>query len=169
MSAVGWFGLYLGVLAVQRVGELIHSARHEEKLRALGAREHGATHFRWIVAVHALFPLLLAIEVFALGARPGPWWPLWFGLWLTAQALRYAAVWALGERWTVKIWVLPGEPLVTRGIYRWLRHPNYVAVVLELIAAPMMFGAWRTAIGITLLDALALRERIRTEDRALRG
>ncbi len=167
MSA--WFLAYLGVLAVQRVGELWLSARHEAKLRARGAREVGKSHFRWIVGVHALYPILLGIEVFALGARPGRGWPVWFALWLTAQALRYAAVWALGERWTVKIWVLPGEPLVTRGVYRWLRHPNYVAVVLELIAAPVMFGAWRTAVLITLLNALALRERIRTEDRALRG
>jgi len=75
----------------------------------------------------------------------------------------------LGERWTVKIWVLPGEPLVERGPYRWLRHPNYVAVVLELIAAPMMFGAWRTTIVITLLNALALRVRIREEEKALQG
>ncbi len=169
MAATGWFGVYLGVLAIQRVGELVLSARHERQLRALGAREFGASHFPWIVGVHALFPILLGIEFFALGARPGPGWPVWSALWLTAQALRYAAVWALGERWTVKIWVLPGEPLVTRGVYRWLRHPNYVAVVLELIAAPMMFGAWRTAIVITLLNALALRERIRAEDRALRG
>lgn len=164
-----WFPVYLGVLAIQRVGELIVSARHTERLRERGAREHGGSHFPWMLALHVSFPLFLAFEVFALDARPGPAWPLWLALWLVAQALRYAAVWALGERWTVKIWVLPGEPLVTRGIYRWLRHPNYVAVVLELIAAPMMFGAWRTAIVISVLNAFMLRKRIREEERALRG
>jgi methyltransferase len=168
-TAAGWFVGFVVVLAAQRLGELALSRRNERRLEARGGREHGAAHFPWIVGVHVLFPLLLGIEVIVLGARPGPGWPLWLALWLAAQALRYAAVRALGERWTVKIWVLPGEPLVQRGPYRWLRHPNYVAVVLELIAAPLMFGAWRTAILITLLNAIALRVRIREEEKALKG
>lgn len=168
-GAIGFYFIFLVALAAQRFGELVLSARHERSLQARGGREHGAAHFPWIVGVHVLFPLLLGLEVIALGAHPGPLWPLWLALWLTAQALRYWAVRSLGERWTVKIWVLPGAPLVTGGPYRWLRHPNYVAVVLELIAAPMMFGAWRTAIVITLLNALALRVRIREEEAALKG
>jgi len=168
-SAAGWYLAFLLVLLAQRFGELALSRRNERRLAARGGREHGAVHFPWIVGVHVLFPLLLGLEVIALGARPGSSWPLWLALWLAAQALRYWAVRTLGERWTVKIWVLPGEPLVERGPYRWLRHPNYVAVVLELLAAPMMFGAWRTAIVITLLNALALRVRIREEEKALQG
>lgn len=161
--------VYVVVLAVQRVAELVHSAHNERRLRARGAIEHGAGHFPWIVALHALYPVLLAAEVLALGARPGPAWPLWLLLWLVAQALRYAAVATLGERWTVRIWVLPGAPLVRRGPYRWLRHPNYVAVILELVAAPMMFGAWRTAFVVSVLNLLALRARIRQEESALGG
>ena len=168
-SAAAFYVVFLVVLLAQRFAELALSRRHERRLAARGGREHGAAHFPWIVGVHVLFPLLLGLEVIALGARPGPPWPLWLALWLAAQALRYWAVRALGERWTVKIWVLPGEPLVARGPYRWLRHPNYVAVVLELFAAPLMFGAWRTAIVITLLNALALRVRIREEEKALKG
>ncbi len=168
-SAAGWYLAFLVVLLAQRFGELALSRRNERRLAARGGHEHGAAHFPWIVGVHVLFPLLLGFEVIGLGARPGPSWPLWLALWLAAQALRYWAVRALGERWTVKIWVLPGEPLVARGPYRWLRHPNYVAVVLELLAAPLMFGAWRTAIVITLLNALALRVRIREEEKALKG
>lgn len=160
---------YLVVLAVQRGAELVHSARNERRLRAQGGREHGAGHFPWIVAVHAAYPLLLAIEVLALGARPGREWPLWAGAWLAAQALRYAAVHALGERWTVRIWALPGAPLVRRGPYRFLRHPNYAAVALELLAAPLAFGAWRTALVVGTLNALVLRARIRAEERALGG
>lgn len=161
--------VYLVVLAVQRVAELVHSAHNERRLRARGAIEHGAGHFPWIVALHALYPVVLAVEVLALGARPGPAWPLWLLLWLVAQALRYAAVATLGERWTVRIWVLPDAPLVRRGPYRWLRHPNYVAVILELVAAPMMFGAWRTALVVSVLNLLALRARIRQEESALGG
>ena len=166
---VAGLAAYLVILAIQRIAELVLSARHERRLRARGGREHGAAHFPRIVLVHALLPVLLVLEVCALGARPGPWWPLWLGLWLLAQALRYAAVWALGERWTVRIWVLPGEPLVRRGPYRLLRHPNYVAVVIELLAAPLLFGAWRTAVVISVLDLVALRERIRAEEAALRS
>jgi methyltransferase len=161
--------LFLVVLALQRGAELIHSARNTRRLMARGAREFGAGHFPWMVVVHVLFPILLVVEVLALGARPGKAWPFWLAFWLAAQALRYAAVRALGDRWSVRIVVPPGEPLIRLGPYRFLRHPNYLAVAVELIAAPMMFGAWRTAIVISFLDALVLRTRIRSEEAALRG
>jgi methyltransferase len=161
--------LFLAVLAAQRVGELLHAARNTRRLVARGAREHGAGHFPLIVLVHVLFPLCLVAEVLMLGARPGAFWALWLGLWLAAQALRYAAVRALGERWSVRILALPGEPLVRGGPYRYLRHPNYLAVVVELLAAPLMFGAWRTAIAIGALDLVAIGIRIRAEDAALGG
>ena len=74
---------------------------------------------------------------------------------------------ALGERWTTRVLVLPGRPRVRDGAYRWLRHPNYVAVVIEFVAAPLMFGAWRTALAFSLANLLALRVRIRCEERAL--
>ena len=169
MSETPGLGLFLVVLAAQRLGELVLSARNARRLVARGAREHAGGHFPLLVLVHVLFPLLLVVEVVGLGARPGPAWPLWLALWLGAQALRYAAVRALGERWTVRIFVLPGAPLVTGGPYRWVRHPNYLAVVLELLAAPMLFGAWRTALVVGVLDAFALRLRIAEEERALGG
>ena len=159
--------IFLVALAVQRTGELAHSANNVKRLRALGAREAGAGHFPLLVLVQVLFPASLVTEVLALGARPGSWWPVWLACWLAAQALRYAAVRTLGERWTVGIWVLPGAPLVRRGPYRFLPHPNYLAVVVELFAAPMMFGAWRTAIAIGALNLIALRIRIRAEEKAL--
>ena len=159
--------LFLAVLIAQRVGELVVSAGHAHWLRSHGGREHAAGHFPLLVLVHVLFPLSLAAEVLVLGSRPGGSWWIWAVLWLAAQVLRYSAVTALGNRWTVGIWVLPGTPLVRRGPYRYLRHPNYVAVVTELVAASMVFGAWRTALAITVLNLLALRIRIRAEERAL--
>ena len=78
------------------------------------------------------------------------------------------AVRTLGERWNVRIVVLPGQPPVSSGIYRWLPHPNYLAVALEFVAAPLMFGAWRTAVICTVLNALAMAVRIPAEVRALR-
>jgi methyltransferase len=88
-------------------------------------------------------------------------------VWLVAQALRIAAIVALGERWNVRIVVLPGEPPVRRGIYRWLRHPNYLAVVLEFLSAPLLFGAWVTMIAASLLNAVLLAVRVPAEERAL--
>ena len=129
--------------------------------------------YRWlrhpIYASFLLFPIALACEVLLLGARPWPSWPLWLGFWVGTQALRFAAIRSLGDRWHVRIWVVPGMPLVRDGPYRWLRHPNYLAVVVELIAAPLMFGAWRTALGISALNLVALAIRIRAEEQALDG
>jgi len=163
----GVFLAYLAILALQRVVELALSRRNFERLRARGARESGQHQFPWFVLLHAGYPVMLALEIRA-GALPNAAWPGWLALWLAAQALRIAAIHALGERWNVRIVVVPGEPLVTRGIYRWLRHPNYLAVVLEFIAAPMCFGAWLTAIVCSAANAALLAVRIPAEERALR-
>ncbi|MBI5709118.1 MAG: hypothetical protein HZC42_02280 [Candidatus Eisenbacteria bacterium] len=152
---------------MQRLAELRLSARHERTLRARGAVEHGRAHFPLLVGLHALFPLALAGEVTLLGARHGALWPLWLGLFAAAQALRYSAIRALGTRWSVRVWALPAEPPLARGPYRFLRHPNYLAVVVEFAAAPLMFGAWRTALAFSAFNALALAVRIPVEERAL--
>jgi len=166
---VAALAIFLGVIAAQRIGELLLSRHNAQRVRARGAREFGAAHFPLLVAVHALFLVSLAGEVWFFGARPGGAWPLWLVLWLGAQALRYAAIRALGDRWNVRIVVVPGAPLVHSGPYRFIRHPNYVAVAIELVAASMLFGAWRTAIWISALNAVALRIRVRAEDAALRA
>lgn len=158
----------LFTLALQRAHELRLSARHEAALRARGGVERGRRHFPLLVGLHLLWPLALIAEVAWGGARPGRFWPAWLALALAAQLLRHAAIHALGERWTVRVWVLPGAPPLHRGIYRWLRHPNYLAVALELIAIPLLFGAWRTAVAATLGNAVALAIRIPVEERALR-
>jgi methyltransferase len=167
--ALPLLGVFVAVIVAQRVGELLLSARNARRLLARGAREHRVDGFPLIVAVHALFPLGMIAEVALLGARPGPFWPAWLILWLGCQGLRYAAMRALGDRWNVRVLVMPGAPPVREGPYRWLRHPNYVAVVLEFVAAPMLFGAWRTMIAISLLNTIALARRIRLEEEALKG
>jgi len=166
-APAGWLAVFLLVVIAQRVAELVFSARNTRRLLAGGAREYGARHFPLLVLVHVLFPVGLAFEVLVLGSRPGEWWPAWLALWGCAQALRYAAVRALGERWSVRILVLRGAPLVRSGPYALLPHPNYLAVVLELLAAPLIFGAWRTALLVSLLNLFALRIRIRAEEKAL--
>jgi methyltransferase len=166
---VAALALFLTIFAAQRAGELVISARNGRRLLARGAREHGRGHYPALILLHTLFPLALAAEVVALDARPGRLAPLWLVLWLAAQGLRYAAIRALGERWSTRVLVLPGAPMIRRGPYRWLRHPNYLAVMIEFVAAPLMFGAWRTALVFSLADLVALRVRIRCERRALAG
>ncbi|MEO5616953.1 MAG: isoprenylcysteine carboxylmethyltransferase family protein [Candidatus Eisenbacteria bacterium] len=163
------FALWItvGLLAALRLFELGLSARHLPTLRARGAVERGRSHFAGFVALHTLFPLALALEVFSGGARPPAFWP-----WLLvpvglAEVMRIAAMRALGDRWHVRVWVVPGEPPIRRGIYRWLAHPNYVAVVLEFATLPLLFGAWRTAIAASLFNAALLVLRLRVEERAL--
>lgn len=169
VSPFAALAVFLAALVIQRATELALAARHERILRARGAVEHGRGHYPWMVVLHVVWPLSLIAEMVFAGARPGPSWPIWFALLLLAQGLRVLSIRALGERWTTRIWVLPGEPRLARGPYRWLRHPNYVAVAMELVAAPMLFGAWRTALLATLANAAAMAVRIPTENRALAG
>ena len=159
--------VFVAALSVQRLLELAVSRRHAQALRARGAVEHGQGHFPLLVLVHVLLIFGIVLEVFVLGARPPASWPLWAAMFLAGQLLRYSAIRALGEFWNVRVLVVPGAPLVRTGPYRFLRHPNYVAVVMELLAAPLVFGAWRTAVVVSALNAIALWIRIRCEERAL--
>jgi methyltransferase len=102
------------------------------------------------------------------GAELSVLWPLWLALFVGGQALRYWAILSLGERWTTRLIILPGTPLIERGPYKHLQHPNYLAVALEIFSAPLIFGASFTALAFTLLNVGVMLLRIRTETRALR-
>ena len=159
--------LYLLALSLQRLLELRRSARNTRILRARGAVEHGAAHYPFIVALHVLFPLALIAEVARGGARPPPAWPLWLTLIALAQVLRLWTQRTLGDLWTTRVLVLPGQRPIERGLYRFTLHPGYIAVIVELFAAPMMFGAWRSASVVSALNALLLWRRVLAEERAL--
>ena len=159
----------LGAAVVaQRIGELALARRNEAWARAAGAVEHGRGHYWAFFPLHTAWLLGWWVEA---GWR-GPHlvrlaWPLVLAL-LFATALRVWAIASLGRRWNTRILVLPGRPPVVRGPYRFLRHPNYVAVALELAAYPLLFGAWITAAAASALNAaLLLGVRIPAEDRAL--
>jgi methyltransferase len=159
--------IYLVVVGVQRAAELALSRRHARALAARGGREFGRALFAVFVALLGCYPLALAAEVLILRATPPAHATAWLALWLAAQGLRVWAMRSLGEFWNVRVWVLPHMRPVARGPYRWLRHPNYLAVAVEFVAAPMMFGAWRTALAFSALNALAMGVRIPVENRAL--
>lgn len=163
------FAGVVALLAVQRLAELRLSAKHEKKLRAQGAVEAGAEHMPVMRAMHAAWFAAMLAEVFLLDRPFVPWLAALalVGL-LAGQALRYAAIRTLGDRWTVNVLVLPGAPPVTGGLYGRIRHPNYLGVILEIASVPLLHTAWLTALVFTVLNALLLRVRIRTEEQALR-
>jgi methyltransferase len=163
--------LYLGLLglvAVERAVELGLSARNGRLARERGGVERGQGHYPPMAAFHALFLIACGAEVLLLH-RPFPGTAGWAALAvvLAAQALRYWAVATLGWRWNTRIVVVPGASPVTSGPYRWVRHPNYVAVIAEMAALPLVHGAWLTALVFSLGNALLLRVRIRAEEEAL--
>jgi len=160
-------GVMLVAVAVQRLSELLLARQHQRVLEGRGAVEFGRGHFPGFVLLHVLMPLGIVTEVLGLGARPGPDWPWMFVLLVIAAVLRAAAIRALGERWHVRVFVVPGERPQTHGVYRLMRHPNYYAVILECAALPLLFGAWRTAIVASALNLAMLAIRVRVEERAL--
>jgi methyltransferase len=164
------FVAFVVLVALQRVAELRLSRRNERKLRELGAREHAAGHFVAMQLLHTLWIVSVVLEVTLVGPAFLVWVSapaaLCFGM---GQCLRYAAINALGVRWSVRILTLPGAPPVARGVYRYLRHPNYLGVVLEIAALPLMHSAWRSAAVFSLANAVLLFVRIRKEEHALSG
>ncbi len=162
------FLAFLALVAAQRLWELRVSARHAAALLARGAVELGRGHYPFMIAVQVLWLGAMAAEVLGLGARPWPGTPVCAALYVAAEILRQWARRALGGRWTTRVYALPGEPLVTSGPYRRLRHPNYLAVAVEMVAGPLIFGAWRTALGGVALYGLVLAARLRAEGGALR-
>lgn len=163
--------LYTGLLlllAAERLGELCLSARNARRAFAKGAVEVGQRHYRVMAALHTLFLVCCLAEVWLVPRSfPGGLGWLCLGLSLAAQALRYWAIATLGERWNTRVIVLPGADPVTRGPYRFIRHPNYVAVVVELLVVPLIHGAWWTAAVFSVANAFLLQIRIRAEEAAL--
>jgi methyltransferase len=162
------YTLLVAVIAVLRVRELGVSKRHLRVLEGRGAIEVGAGHYPWMVALHTTFLLSCVAEVWLLDR---PWRPLIATaamlVLVAATALRWWTLATLGERWTTRVLVVPGEDLVRAGPYRWLRHPNYLVVVMEIAAIPLVHCAWLTAGVFSIANLALLKERIRVEDEAL--
>jgi methyltransferase len=157
------FDIVLVLVVLQRLGELAYAARNTRVLLARGAVEYGAGHYPLIVALHAAW--LAALLVFVPWHAAPNWY--WLGLFVALQAARIWVVASLGPRWTTRIIVMRDAPLVRRGPYRWLRHPNYLVVAAEIAVLPLAFGAWQIALVFTLLNAAMLAWRIHVEAEAL--
>jgi methyltransferase len=152
----------LALVTLQRLGELWLSDRNTRRLLAQGAEEVGASHYPLIVAVHAAW--LAALWWLAPGH---PVDALWLAVYVLLQIARIWVLTTLGPRWTTRIIVLPGAPLVKAGPYRFVSHPNYVVVAAEIAVLPLVFGLWPVAVIFSALNAAVLAIRIREENRAL--
>jgi methyltransferase len=152
----------LAFVTVQRLLEMQLAESHSRKLLAEGAVEHGREHYPLIVALHATW--LAALWWWAPGR---PISILFLTLFVLLQAGRVWVMRSLGERWTTRIIVTPGAPLVRKGPYRFVNHPNYLVVIGEIAVLPLVFGLWQIALIFSALNAVVLTVRIRAENRAL--
>jgi len=165
---VSWYVLLVLVVGVERLAELRLSVRHARWAFRRGGIETGRAHYPPMVALHSGLLVAAPLEAWLAGRAFVPWlgWSM-LAVVVLAQGLRWWCIQTLGVRWNTRVIVVPGLPLVHTGPYRWLRHPNYVAVVAEGIALPLVHTAWLTALVFTVLNAWLLRVRIRTENTAL--
>lgn len=172
--------LFLGfvtALGVQRLFELRLSRRNERRMRQRGGREHAPETYRWIVTLHAAWFASMLLEVFAGGRTPAlvggarEFHPrlaaLALPVFAAGQALRLTAIRTLGWRWSTRVMTVPDAAPVQHGIYRYLRHPNYLGVELEILAVPLLHSAYLTSAVFGIANLLLLRDRIRREEQAL--
>ena len=170
MSTQLWYVGLVALVVVARGVELAVSERNRRWSLARGGVESGAGHYPVMVALHTGLLVGAVVEVLVLDRPFLPWlgWPM-LALLVASHALRWWCISTLGRQWCTRIVVVPGLPAVTSGPYRFLRHPNYLAVVLEGIALPLVHTAWITAAVFTVANAALLRVRIAAEERALRS
>jgi methyltransferase len=159
---LGWGAVLLAYVTVQRAAELWWARQNEAGLIAAGGVEHGRSHLALMIVVHAAW--LLGMWVLAYD-RPVE--PVYLALFVVLQFARFWVLFTLGRRWTIRVIVVPGERLVARGPYRFLRHPNYAVVIGEVAVVPLALGLPIYALVFSLLNAMVLAVRIRAEDTAL--
>ena len=170
MSSQVWYVGLVAAVVVARGVELAVSERNRRWSMAQGGIESGAGHYPVMVLLHTGLLAGAVVEVLALDRPFLPWlgWPM-LALLVASHGLRWWCISSLGRQWCTRIVVVPGRSAVTSGPYRFLRHPNYLAVVLEGIALPLVHTAWVTAAAFTVANAALLRVRIAAEEQALRS
>jgi methyltransferase len=170
MSSEIWFTILVGAVALERLAELVVSKRNAAWAFERGGVETGKRHYLVMVLLHTGLLAGALVEVWV--RRPEFVPALGFtmlALVVASQALRWWCIATLGHQWNTRVIVVPGLPLVARGPYRWFAHPNYVAVVVEGFALPLVGSAWITATVFTICNAVLLRVRISVENQALRS
>jgi methyltransferase len=165
---MSWYVLLIAAVALERVAELVVAQRNLAWSKTRGGVEFGASHYPLMVVLHTGLLAGCLAEVFWLDRPflPALGWPM-LAIVLAAQGLRWWCITTLGRQWNTRVVVIPGARRVTGGPYGFMPHPNYVAVVAEGIALPLVHSAWITALVFTILNAALLRTRIAAENNAL--
>jgi methyltransferase len=168
VTGLGAFTVLVGLVAAERVAELVVSQRNAAWSLAHGGRETGQAHYRVMVLLHAGFLVAVLAEAYLRrpDVPPSLAWSM-LALVAAAQGLRWWCIVTLGRQWSTRVIVVPGLPVVRSGPYRFLAHPNYVAVVVEGAALPMVHACWITTVAFTVANAALLTVRIRVEEQAL--
>ncbi|WP_113929364.1 isoprenylcysteine carboxylmethyltransferase family protein [Bacillus sp. P14.5] len=161
------FYLMFTVIAVQRMAELVIAKRNEKWMKGKGAREYGQKHYKLMVSIHLLFFISLLAEEFFMKRPLNQYWAALFILFLLTQAGRVWVITSLGRYWNTKIIVLPQAEVIAKGPYKFIKHPNYLIVTIELIVIPLIFNAYWTLFIFALLNQFILSVRIPLEEKAL--
>lgn len=166
---IGIFAGLIGIVLIQRIAELRLARRNEAWARERGAREIGTGHYPLFFVLHGAWGIGWITEALLRGPTLSAYWWAWLAGFVFAAVLRYWAIATLGPRWNTRILVIDGLPAIRTGPYRFIAHPNYLAVAIELVCIPMIFGGWVTAAIASVLNAaLLLGVRIPAEQRAVR-
>ena len=165
---INWYVILVAAVGVERLVELVVARRNLAWSRERGGVEFGASHYPVMVVLHTGLLVGCVAEVLLLNRPfiPALGWPM-LAVVIAAQALRWWCITTLGRQWNTRVVVVPGAERISGGPYRLMQHPNYVAVVAEGIALPLVHGAWITALTFTVLNALLLSRRISIENSAL--
>jgi methyltransferase len=169
MREISFFAIFYLVLVIQRIVELSIAKKNENWMLQRGALEFGKKHYRYMVFIHVLFFASFLTEKVMGNRGMSVFWPGILLVFFLLQVLRSWAIFSLGRYWNTKILVVPNAHIVQKGPYRFIKHPNYLVVSLELLIIPFLFNSYFTAIIFTLLNMVMLSIRIPEEEEALKG
>lgn len=161
------FWIFLAILIIQRIFELLLARRNERVVRAKGAREYDEKGYKVIVLMHIFFFISLISEYILLDRTINHFWAPLLIFFLIAQIIRYWAISTLGYNWNTKILTTPNTSPIRDGPYKYINHPNYLSVVIEIAVIPLIFSCYITSVIFSVLNLLLLKRRIRIEEKAL--
>jgi len=162
-----FFIIFITVVIVQRISELILAKNNEKYLKSNGAIEYDNRGYKYIVLMHNLFFISVIAEFVFLERQLNEYWKVLLIIFICTQLIRYCAIFTLGKRWNTKILVLPNTEPIRSGVYKYLKHPNYIAVIIEIAVIPLLFSCYYTAVVFSILNLIVLQRRIRIEEEAL--
>jgi methyltransferase len=162
-----FFWIFFAFLVSQRFLELLLARRNERIVKSKGALEFDSDGYRYIVVTHAAFFISLVLEKFLLQRGLNNYCVVFLVIFFFAQVLRYWAISSLGVYWNTRVLVVPGSQRTTTGPYKYLKHPNYIAVMVEIAVIPLIFSCYLTSIIFSIVNLFLIRRRIRIEENAL--